>query len=101
MFCTQWNTAVSSVPALLTCVSSGAVSPIGESMYMGDPVVQHYGNHLDLVGGNGVPSLFHEGTLHRRGVEDHSSSSSGLAGDFDTGPDRVQVGDGCAAGDEN
>ena len=72
----------------------------GESMYMGNPVVQHYGNHLDLVGGAGVPSLFHEGTLHRRGVEDHSSSS-GLAGDFDTGPDRVQVGDGCAAGDEN
>ena len=73
----------------------------GESMYMGNPVVQHYGNHLDLVGGDGVPSLFHEGTLHRRGVEDHSSSSSGLAGDFDTGSDRVQVGDGCAAGDEN
>ena len=34
-------------------------------------------------------------------VEDHSSSSSGLTGDFDTGTDHVQVGDGCAAGDEN
>ena len=27
LFCTQWNTAVSSVPALLTRANSGAVSP--------------------------------------------------------------------------
>ena len=79
----------------------GCGEPIGESMYMGDPVVQHYGNHLDLVGGDGGPSLFYKGTLYRSGVEDHSSSSSGLAGNFDAGPDCVQVGDGCAAGDEN
>ena len=70
-------------------------------MYMGDPVVQHYGNHLDLVGGDGGPSLFYKGTLYRSGVEDHSSGSFGLAGNFDAGPDCVQVGDGCAAGDEN
>ena len=70
-------------------------------MYMGNPVVQHYGNHFDLVGGDGGPSLGHKGTLHRCGVEDHSSSGSGLAGDFDTGPDRVQVGDRCTAWDEN
>ena len=46
----------------------GCGESIGESMYMGDPVVQHYGNHLDLVGGDGGPSLFYKGTLYRSGV---------------------------------
>ena len=41
----------------------GCGESIGESMHMGDPVVQHYGNHLDLVGGDGVPSFFSRGDL--------------------------------------
>ena len=61
---------------------------------------QGFGNGNQLAG-DGGPSLFYKGTLYRSGVEDHSSSSSGLAGNFDAGPDCVQVGDGCAAGDEN
>ena len=79
----------------------GCSESIGESMHVGDPVVQHYGDHLDLIGGDSGPSLDHKGALHRGGVEDHSSGGSGLAGDFDTSPDRVQVGDGCATGDED
>ena len=68
---------------------------------MGNPVVQHNGNHLDLVARDGVPSLVHEGALHRGGVEDHRRGGSGLAGNFDTGPDRVQVSDRCTTGDKD
>ena len=70
-------------------------------MHVGNPVVQHDGDHLDLVARDGGPSLDHEGALHRGGVEDHSRGGSGLAGDFYTGSDRVQVGDRCATGNED
>ena len=63
----------------------GCSESIGESMHVGNPVVQHDGDHLDLVARDGGLSLDHEGTLHRGSVEDHSRGGSGLAGDFDTG----------------
>ena len=37
---------------------------------MGNPVVQHDWDHLDLVASDGDPRLIHEGALHRGGVED-------------------------------
>ena len=70
-------------------------------MHMGNPVVQHDGDHLDFVASDGGPSLVHEGALHRGGVEDHRRGGSGLEGDFDAGPDRVQVGDRCATRDKD
>ena len=58
-------------------------------MHMGNPMVQYDGDHLDLVARDGGPSLVHEGALHRGCVENHRRGGSGLAGNFDTGPDRV------------
>ena len=63
-FCTQRNTAVSSVPAGLVRVSSGCSESVRESVHMGNPVVQYDGDQLDLVARDGGPSLVHEGALH-------------------------------------
>ena len=68
---------------------------------MGNPVVQHDGDHLNPVARDGGPSLVHEGALHRGGVENHRRDGSGLTCNFDTGSDRVQVGDRCATWDEH
>ena len=66
----------------------GGSESIGERMHVGDPLVQHYRDHLNIVASDSVPGLGHKGALRWGGVADHSSGGSGLAGDIDTAPDR-------------
>ena len=70
-YCGQFGAGLA-IPCEFGCSES-----VRESMHMGNPVVQHDGDHLDFVASDGGPSLVHEGALHRGGVKDHRRGGSG------------------------
>ena len=89
------------LPTRVALGASGAASPSVKACTWAIRWCSTTGDYLDLVARDGGPSLVHERALHWGGVENHRRGGSGLAGDFDAGPDRVQVGDRCATRDKD